>query len=122
MLSNIQLVIVFGILFAGIFLYVKIAQRDYRRLIQEDNTEALCHEINSSFTIKAIMYILVCLLFLFIGHDGGSGHAGNSTSHEVLDQFIKITGTAILSLLPLIWDYARCETQNYWNRELRKKR
>lgn len=86
----------------------------FASLIYGANTETLCNEINQSLPPKIIIYGAALLIYMFLAH-----RSAPSKHSDEVELVLKGVIVAIISLLPLIWDYARCELHNYLNKELR---
>jgi hypothetical protein len=82
-------------------------------LLYSQNTQTLCNEIYNSMSIKIVGYLGAALLYAIL--DRGS-HEG----HDEYTAVLKSGAFVAATLLPLIWDYARCEGQRYWNKEIRE--
>lgn len=83
--------------------------------ICHQNTEQLCNEIISQLPVKIGGYGIAGILFLVLYRKGVQ--VGGTEDFEVL---AKLIAAVSISIMPLIWEYAQCEKQKYWNRELRR--
>jgi hypothetical protein len=87
--------------------------------LHHDQTETLCHAINDDLNWKIAVYCLAFLLFLFVD--------SNKTDQELkliggdlMETLAKFVLTAVVSILPLIWIFSRCEMQRFLNKEVHK--
>jgi uncharacterized YccA/Bax inhibitor family protein len=81
--------------------------------IYRDNTDRLCNTINDTMTMKSILAVIATMAAMFIVE-------AHQTDFTNMQYTLKFIAAASGLLLPLVWDFSRCEKQKYWNKELRE--
>ncbi len=86
----------------------------FESVVCKENTVRLCSSILESLTPKILIYGGVAFIYMFLAHNG------HTTTNDKTEVFLKSNAIVAISFGPLLWDYARCERQKFWNKELRE--
>lgn len=88
------------------------ARTFFMTAIYKDNTEKLCNSVNESMTVKS-----VAAAFTMLGTMATTDPTADYTSFQYLFKLAAVSSAAVIAI---VWDFARCEKQKYWNREIRE--